>query len=294
MDISKDIQAFREKYRGNWKVIVGGKMKKINSFTSSIILYSAVFLLIFPIIVLIFWSFAKEWPWPYLFPKEFTFRGFKSLFKGGSEMLNSLFYSVTLSMVVTLITIAISIPAARALGLYNFKGKRLVKMLVIAPIIVPTVSVSMGIHLVFIKFRLANTFLGVVLVHLLPCLPYGIRILTNVFEIVKDKLELQAKVLGANPFQVFFHITLPMIMPGIVSAGSIVFIVSFSQYFLTFLIGGGRIMTLPLVMFPYIQGGDRVMASSYSLIFLITSLIFLLFLEKMVKSYYKLDRSIYI
>lgn len=269
-------------------------MRKLRSFTSSIVLYSALFLLIFPILIMIIWSFAKLWPWPYLIPKELTLRSFKSLLKPGSEMLNTLLCSICLSMVVTLISTAISIPAAKALALYNFRWKRLINMLVLAPIIVPTVSVSMGIHLIFMRVGLANTFLGVVLVHLLPCLPYGIRILTDVFEIVGDKLELQGQVLGANRIQRFFHITLPMIMPGILSAGSMVFIVSFSQYFLTFLIGGGRIMTLPLVMFPYIQGGDRVMAASYSLVFLLTSLFFLLFLEKIVKSYYKLENHFYI
>ena len=268
-------------------------MRKIKSFISDIILYSALFLLIFPILIIITWSFAKVWSWPHILPMEFTLRGSKNLFRPGSQMLNTLLCSICLSIVVTLVTTAISIPAARALGLYNFKGKRLINMLVLAPIIVPTVSVSMGIHLIFMRIGLANTFLGVVLVQLLPCLPYGIRILTDVFEIVGDRLELQGKVLGANQLQSFFYITLPMIMPGILSAGSMVFIVSFSQYFLTFLIGGGRIMTLPLVMFPYIQGGDRVMASSYSLVFLITSLLFLIFLEKIVKSYYKLENHFY-
>jgi putative spermidine/putrescine transport system permease protein len=269
-------------------------MKKTRNLVVNSILYTAVFLLLFPVLILILWSFAKSWAWPNLLPKEFSLRGFQSVIRSGNNMGNVLLCSICLSITVTVVTLALSIPAAKALGLFNFKGKKLVKMLVLAPLIVPTVSVSMGIHLAFIKIGLANTFLGVVLVHLLPCLPYGVRILTDVFEIIGDKMELQAKVLGAKPFQVFLHVTLPMIMPGILSAGSLIFIVSFSQYFLTFLVGGGRIMTLPLVMFPYIQGGDRVMASSYSLVFLATTLFLLIFLEKTVKSYYRMENHFYI
>jgi putative spermidine/putrescine transport system permease protein len=269
-------------------------MKKTRSIFINFILYSAVFLLLFPILILILWSFTKSWAWPYLLPQELSLRGFQSMLRVGNNIGNILLCSICLSLTVTVVTLALSIPAAKALGLFHFKGKKVVKMLVLAPLIVPTVSVSMGIHLAFMQLGLANTFLGVVLVHLLPCLPYGVRILTDVFEIIGDKMELQGKVLGAKPLQVFYHITLPMIMPGILSAGSLIFIVSFSQYFLTFLIGGGRIITLPMVMFPYIQGGDRIMASSYSLVFLAVSLFILIFLERTVKAYYKMENHFYI
>jgi putative spermidine/putrescine transport system permease protein len=269
-------------------------MRKTRDFVINLILYSAVFLLLFPILILMLWSFTKAWPWPSLLPGELSLRGFQSLIRTGNNMCSVLLCSICLSMTVTVAALALSIPAAKALGLYSFKGKKAVKLLILAPLIVPTVSVSMGIHLAFMKAGLANTFLGVVLVHLLPCLPYGVRILTDVFEIVGDKMDIQAKVLGAKPLQVFMHITLPMIMPGILSAGSLIFIVSFSQYFLTFLIGGGSVITLPLVMFPYIQGGDRTMASSYSLVFLAASLLLLIVLEKTVKSYYKTENHFYI
>lgn len=276
------------------KITKGEKVKKFNSFITSIILYSTVFIFLFPILIMVLWSFAKAWPWPEILPIGLSLRGFQSLFRPGSDMIKTLLFSVWLSIVVTIITLAISIPAAKALGLYKFKGKKIINILVLAPIIVPTVSVSMGIHLTFIRLGLANTFAGVVLVHLLPCLPYGIRILTNVFEIIGEGMELQGKVLGARPYQIFLNITLPLIMPGILSAASLIFIVSFSQYFLTFLIGGGRIITLPMVMLPYIQGGDRVLAASYSLIFLITSLFFLILLEKTVEAYYKIENHFYI
>ncbi len=62
------------------------------------------------------------------------------------------------------------------------------------------------------------------------------------------------------------------------------FVISFSQYFLTFLIGGGHVITYPIVMFPFIQSGDRTIASSFSLIFIVTSLIYLLIINKCIKS----------
>lgn len=259
-----------------------------------IIMYTIILLLIFPLAVIILWSFSKIWPWPNLLPKTFGLRGFKYIFNPANNSLKILVFSVGLSTVVTVITLLVSIPAAKALGVYNFKGKKLFKVLVLAPIIVPSVSVAMGIHVTFIRIGLANTFMGVVLVHLIPCIPYGIRILTDVFEITGESLEMQARVLGANPFQTFTRVTLPMLGPGLLSAGSMVFIVSFSQYFLTFLIGGGKIVTFSMLMFPFIQSGDRMMASVYSIMFIVTTLIILLAMENMVKRYYKGQNFFYL
>jgi len=267
--------------------MIGDLMRENHSKIFSIIMYLMIFILVFPLFILIIWSFAKSWPWPDLFPKEFGLRGIKYFLDPTSKSLSALLCSVFLSMTVTVITLIITIPAAKALALYEFKGKKIVEFLILAPLIVSPVAVAMGIHLSFIRLGLANTFIGVVLVHLLPCIPYSVRILKNVFEVTGEAMEMQARVLGASPFQTFINVTLPIITPGLVSAGSLVFIVSFSQYFLTFLIGGGRIVTFPMHMFPFVQSGDRMMASVYSVVFIITTLICLQIIEKLVKRYYK-------
>lgn len=268
-------------------------MKKSN-FIYSGIMYFLIFVLIFPLVILLIWSVTNNWPWPRIFPDSFGLRGYRYIFSFSNNVIKVLLFSVWLSSIVTLITLIISIPAAKALGVYNFKGKKFIKILVLAPIIVPPLTVVMGIHVAFIKLGLANTFWGVVLVHLIPCLPYGIRILTDVFEIIGESMEMQARVLGAKPMQVFFRITLPLITPGLISAGSLIFIVSFSQYFLTFLIGGGRIVTFSMLLFPYIQSGDRMMASAFSVVFIFTVLIVLLSVEKVVKIYYKTENHFYL
>ncbi len=262
-------------------------MREKRSLIFNTIMYVLIFLLVFPLLVLIVWSFSKSWPWPHMLPSEMGLRGWTYFFEPTSKAIKSLLYSVWLSAVVTVITIIISIPASKALGIYNFKGKKVVEFLILAPLIVPPVAIAMGIHISFIKMGLANTFIGVVLVHLVPCIPYSVRVLKNVFEITGESLEMQARVLGAGPFQTFKNVTLPIIAPGIVSAASLVFIISFSQYFLTFLIGGGRVVTFSMMMFPFVQSGDRMMASVYSIVLILTALGCLQVMEKIVKAYYR-------
>lgn len=92
---------------------------------------------------------------------------------------------------------------------------------------------------------------------------------------VGNGLEEQARVLGATPWKAFYKVTLPMLAPVMLSSFSMAYIVSFSQYFLTLLIGGGQVKTFTIVMVPLLQGGNRNIASVYSTVFLGVTLLFL-------------------
>ena len=248
------------------------------------LIYSLVFVLVFPLLVLALWAFTGSWPWPSLLPQSWTLEGWKYFLNPVNGALEALQTSFLIGLGVTILALAVSIPAGKALGVYDFPGKEFIKIFVLAPIIVPPLAVTLGIHINFIKFGLSDSIPGVILVHLIPTIPYAIRILTNVFEAVGNKMEAQAQVLGANMWQRFIHVTLPLIYPGIFSAGIMVFIVSFSQYFLTFLIGGGQVVTFPMVLFPLVNSGDRMLAAVYSLVFIGAALFFTILMERLFKS----------
>lgn len=241
--------------------------------------------IIFPIIILFIWSFIANWRYPDLIPKQFSNRGFQFLFD--VKNLEVLFNSILISLAVVIITLIISVPAAKAIALYDFKGKKIFEMLILTPIIIPMISVAMGINIYFIKWGLSGTYLGVIIINIVPCLPYSIRLIEEIYEMMGDKYEVEASALGADNFQIFKYITFPLILPGIIAAGAMSFIISFGQYFLTMLIGAGKIITYPMVMFPYIQSGDRTIASVYSVVFLIISILIFFIIEKSVKKIYK-------
>lgn len=137
----------------------------------------------------------------------------------------------------------------------------------VLPFMVPATVFAMGVQVTFIKMGLNNTAAGVILVHLICSLPYAVRLITDGTAAVGEKLEEQARVLGASVLQGFVKVTLPLLIPVLLSSFSMSYIVSFSQYFLTLLIGGGRIKTFTIIMVPYLQSGDRNIACVYSLIF---------------------------
>lgn len=231
--------------------------------------------ILLPLLNLIIWAFTERWAWPDLLPQTYSFRAINEIFSRKSEMTQLFISSIMLSMIVAILSVIIGIMTARAFVFYDFKGKRQLYFATLLPFLIPGTVFAMGIHVMFIKWGLSNSILGVIIVHLIYSLPYATRLLMDGTLAIGNKLEEQAKVLGATSFQAFTKTTLPILSPVILSSLSMSYIVSFSQYFLTLLIGGGKVKTFAIVMFPYLSGGDRNMASTYSLVFLgITIIIF--------------------
>lgn len=248
---------------------------------------TATLLILLPLVVLVIWSFAKNWPWPLLLPEEWGFRGWNYLANPRTRAWPVLFRSIGISLSTVLLTLILCVPAARALAFYTFPGKKWIEIFLYAPIFVPATAIGMGVHIAFLRAGLANTVAGVVLIHIFPCIPYAVYLLRSAFTLIGAEIEQQARVLGANSFHILWHITLPMLFPSLLTAGSLLFIVSFSQYFLTFLIGGGRIVTFPMLMIPFIQSGDRTTGSVFSLVFLITAAAVVLFSERILAARYR-------
>lgn len=248
-------------------------------------LYTSVFSIVVPLFLLPVWSFSSRWTWPHLAPEGFSLRAVEELLGPHNHVLSVLLSSMGLSFIVAVLAAVIGMMTARALVFYDFKGKSLVSFGTILPIIVPGTAFAMGIHVVFIHLGLADTFLGVILVHLIYALPYTVNIMTDLTHAVGKTLETQAQVLGVPPGKAFFYVTLPLIMPGMMSAASMGYIISFSQYFLTLMIGGGKVKTLTIVMIPFIQGGDRTIASAYALLFILSTMIVFVLIELCMKKF---------
>jgi putative spermidine/putrescine transport system permease protein len=153
------------------------------------------------------------------------------------------------------------------LGLHRFPGKSLVYLLLFLPTVVPPIATGIGLNILFLQLGLAGTTLGVALVHLIPVLPYAVFTLAGVFSRYDPNFEQQALVLGAGRWRIFWTITLPMLLPGIIVATLFAFLISWSQYLLTLLIGGGRVITLPILLFSTVSGGNPTTIAVQALLF---------------------------
>ena len=253
-----------------------------------ILLLVAIFI---PMLVIGLWSVTERWPWPDLLPESLSLRTVEELFFGSANLPRLLWSSISLGLTVAVLGTVIGIMTARATELYRFRGRGLVQFGGILPLLVPGTVFAMGIQITLIRLGLSDTVTGVVLVHLTAATPYCITIMTDVTRAAGRRLEEQAMVLGANPWAAFFHTTLPQLIPGILSSVSMGFVISYSQYFTTLMVGGGRVKTIALVLVPYIQSGDRALSAVYAAAFVGSALLVFFFFEAAIHSITKRGAS---
>jgi len=229
-----------------------------------------------PLLPLFIWPFAGRWAFPELFPTTTSVRAWAYLFSPASRLGRAFFNSSLIAVVVTGLCAVVGVPAGRALARQPFPGKGALELFLLMPLLVPPLVVSMGIHVTFLRLRLADTVPGVILVHLLPTLPYMIIVMKGVFASFDEDLEDQAASLGAPRAQVFLRVTLPSILPGLAAGSLFVFLVSWSQYAITLLIGGGRVVTVPVLLFAFAASGDHAVTAALSLVFVLPAVAVLL------------------
>lgn len=226
-----------------------------------------------PLLLLALRSLAQAWYWPALLPPAWSARAWRYTFAPTAEVWTALTTSSSIALMVTLLAVTVALPAARVLAWQEFRGKHAVLFALLLPVLTPPLAATMGVHALFLRYGLTDTLLGVVLVHLIATVPYATLMLTGSFSRLDPDYEAQARTLGARPYDVWRHVTLPAIAPGLAVAASFAFLISWSQYLTTLLIGGGRIITLPLVLIGFQRGGDETIAAALSLVFLAPAII---------------------
>lgn len=243
-------------------------------------------LFILPFIPMILTSIGMNWRFPSLLPTEWSGRAWAYVFSIESKTWQAIGASLWIACCVTLINLAIGIPAANALARLPFKAKGFVEWVLFAPIFVPAFAAVMGIHFTFIQLGLTETIIGVILVHLAPSLPYVIRAIVISYQTLNHETEHAARMLGAGWLSRFSYVVIPHLLPGIIAGASLSMLISLSQYIITLFIGGGQVVTLPILLFPFISGGDPAIASAYTLLFSFIAILLLVGLDRGLNQFY--------
>jgi putative spermidine/putrescine transport system permease protein len=232
-------------------------------------------LLFAPVAIFGIYAFSTRYFYPALLPREWTIEPFLRQLQNPRTIM-ALRLSTQIALLVSVLSLLVGYPAARVLGMRQFRGKAIVYLLLFLPTVVPPVATGIGLNVLFLRLGLAGSGFGVALVHLIPVLPYVVFTLAGVFAQYDPHYEYQAQVLGASNCRVFARVTLPLIFPGIVVAALWAFLISWSQYLLTFLIGGGRVITLPILLFSTVSGGNPTTIAILSLLFVAPLLVILI------------------
>ena len=217
-----------------------------------------------------------------LLPKNFTLDNFIHVIKD-LEFSKNIGNSVIIALFTT--TIAIIISSMAAYGIVRFFPKlgKIMSKALITTYLFPPILLAIPYSLVMAKFGLVNTRIGLVIVYLSFSVPYAVWMLVGFFKTVPIEIEEAARVDGANKFQVFISIVLPLVAPGIVATAIYTFINAWNEFlYALILINSAEMMTVS-VKFRSLQGaeilnwGDMMAAST---LVVVPSVIFFILIQK--------------
>jgi len=267
--------------------------KRTLIFSLEIVFLVVVFLvIIWPMTSLFIWSVAETWYWPNALPQEIGMDywqqalGLKtSLAIGAVSIVPAFFLSLTIAIVVVVLSMIIAIPAGYALAKYRIPFGAFILFLFLMPNAFPQQPIFVNLLHIFTKLGLAGTVPGVLLVHILVGLVFGVWITSATFKSIPPSMEEAARSVGASAPRAFFKITLPLAAPGLLASAVFVFITSLDEFTGTFFIGLPFVNTLPMTLYSS-SGYNMQFASVIAIILLIPSILFMILIQKVLKAEY--------
>jgi putative spermidine/putrescine transport system permease protein len=168
---------------------------------------------------------------------------------GAANLLDALQRSLVLAVCATIVSLTFGMCASLALANHSVPGKTALLNLLMGPMTVPAMVLALGALLYFQRLGVGASFGRLLAVHVVLCLPFAVRILLPAVQSIDPAIRESAANLGGSPAAVFWRIVLPLLRPALFSAAIFVFLMSFDETTITFLVAGSGYVTLPVHIF---------------------------------------------
>jgi spermidine/putrescine transport system permease protein len=205
-----------------------------------------VFVLIYgPIVVMVFFSFNSSsvlGAW-----QGFTLNWYSRLSQD-SGVWQALYNSISVAAIVSVASVILGTLTALAMARYSFKAKTAFDGLLYIPIIIPEIAEALTLLLFYkwIGWSLNQGFMTVLLGHIAYDISFAFVVIRARLSGLDRSMEEAAQTMGANEFQTFFRVTLPILTPGIIAGGLLAFTLSYDDFYKTLFTTGPGFQTLPL------------------------------------------------
>ena len=247
---------------------------KVGWYALRIFCIGVLLFLLLPILVIIPLSFSSSTFLSYPMP-GWSLRWYENLFTS-DEWIRATRNSFIVAPLATLLATVLGTLAAVGLARVQFFGIGVLMSLLIAPMVVPVVVVGVSTYLFFVQIGLADTYLGLVLVHAALGAPFVLTTVLATLQSFNHNLVRASLGLGAPPLTTFFRVTLPIIAPGVISGALFAFATSFDEVVVTLFIAGPSQVTLPRQMFTGIRENiSPTIAAVATLLIIFTTLLML-------------------
>ncbi len=202
----------------------------------------------------------------------FSLRWYKLALSDG-ELIASLRVSLLVAFLTTAIATAAGTATALALARYRFRLKSAVEGLVLLPVIIPEIIIGFATAGFFGLIGWAFGLSTIIAAHVAFSMSYVIFIVRARVAGLDPAFEEAAMDLGATPRQTFFKVTLPMILPGVMSAALLVFTLSLDDYVITSFVAGPGATTLPLKIYSMVKTGVTPEINAISSVLLLVTVL---------------------
>jgi spermidine/putrescine transport system permease protein len=217
----------------------GGRLLKVWFGILLVFLYA-------PLLLLLIFSFNdNNLP---VFPlRGFTFDAYRQ-FVQNPELKASLVTSAKVAALSSVGAVILGLLASIALVRRDFFGRGGVSALLLSPLVVPYIALAIGLLVFFNEASVPLGIKTIVMGHIVVSIPYAILILVPRLERLDVRLEEAARDLGAGVMQTFRLITFPLLLPALVSAYLVAFVLSFDEIVIAYFVNG-QVTTFPLYLF---------------------------------------------
>ncbi len=256
-----------------------------NKILDNIIIGIVLVFLFLPIFVLILFSFNTSQLNITL--EGFTLKWYGELFKN-TTLLLALKNTLIVAIVSTVVSTVIGTISAYGLYKYEFPLKKLVNKLLYIPVVIPEIVLGISLLAIYTVFKLELGMTTLILAHISFSIPFVIINVRNVLEQMDGNLILAANDLGASKLKTFLYITIPSLMPGILSGAELAFTLSLDDVVISYFTAGPGSNTLPLQIYSIIKTGvtpdvNALITLMLLVIFIVLTVSVLINLRKMKK-----------
>ena len=238
-----------------------------NSFVGLVFLF-----LYLPIIILVIFSFNTS-KMNIIF-EGFTIEWYYSLFHN-RDLLEAFFNTMVIAVTSTVISVVIGTMGAVGLYRYDFPFKGLIDKLIYIPIVIPEIVLGISLLSMYTLMKLELGMVTLILSHVAFSIPFVIVNVRSVLNYELKTYEEAAYDLGANWFVTFFKVTLPSIMPGVVSGAILAFTLSMDDVVISYFTAGPGSNTLPLKIYSMIKTGITPDVNAMSTLMLLVTILIL-------------------
>lgn len=204
---------------------------------------------------------------------------------------NALLLSLKTTTISLFFIILFSTPLSYLLAKHEFRGKKNLEVALKMPIVAPSAVVGVGLLLVFgqrgmlggvlhfLGIEIPFTAIAVVMAQIFHASPFFVNTARQAFEAVDNQLLAVSRTLGVTPWRTFLRVTIPLAMPGLISAVALSWALALGEFGATMMFAGnmpGKTQTLPLAIFTAMES-DADIAISISALLLTVSFIILMF-----------------